>query len=75
MPMPHQGRTIVLDNGGHTVKAGFIEDRYPQILFNCAVRPKREKRLFIGDQLDQIIDYSNLFYRRPISKGAYFSLG
>jgi actin-related protein len=36
---------------------------------NCAVRPKREKRLFVADQMLSLPDFSNLFYRRPHDRG------
>jgi len=32
---------------------------------NCAVRPRKERRLFVGDQMSQLIDFSSLVYRRP----------
>ncbi len=35
---------------------------------NCATKPKRERRLFVGDQLDEIFDFTSLNYRRPFER-------
>ncbi len=40
-----------------------------KLIPNCATKPKRERRLFVGDQCDEIIDFSALNYRRPFERG------
>lgn len=61
---------VVLDNGAYSVKMGFGGQEAPQkVVQNCAVRPRREKKFFVADQLDQIIDMSACFYRRPLDRG------
>lgn len=61
---------LVIDNGGDTCKIGFAGQSQPtRLIPNYAVKPKRERRLFVADQIDQIVDFSSLYYRRPVEKG------
>lgn len=65
------GRSVVIDAGGYSLRVGAAGSESPVRSFpNCAVKPKRERRLFVGDQIDdQIIDHSSLHYRRPLNRG------
>ena len=38
------------------------------MLPNCAVRPKREKRFFVADQIDTLVDHSSLRWSRPFER-------
>ncbi len=60
---------LIVDNGGETLKAGWATSTKPKIIPNYAVKPKREKKLYVADQLESVNDYSGLFYRRPMDKG------
>jgi len=62
--------TIILDNGGASIKFGFASDNEPKLIPNCVTKVKSERRRpFIGDQLDDCKDYSGLFYLLPCQKG------
>ena len=64
--------TLVVDNGAFTIKAGFVKSS-PQpedchIVPNCVARD-REKRVWIGSQLDKCQDFGEIAFRRPVEKG------
>jgi len=67
-------QTLVLDNGAYTIKAGFASEA-PQledckVIPNCIARSFRDKRFYIGSQLDhECKDYGELQIRRPVEKG------
>lgn len=72
-------RTIILDNGAHSIKAGFssaattaepnpAEDCH--IIANCIARSQRDKRTYIGPELlDECWDFGELAFRRPVERG------
>uniref|UniRef100_A0A7S0DQY0 Actin-related protein 6 n=1 Tax=Amorphochlora amoebiformis TaxID=1561963 RepID=A0A7S0DQY0_9EUKA len=61
---------IVMDNGGYTCKFGLGGQAEPhRVVSNCAIKPKRERRFFVADQIDEILDFSQVYYRRPCEKG------
>ncbi|KAK4956483.1 Actin-related protein 6 [Elasticomyces elasticus] len=70
-------RTLVLDNGAHTIKAGYsshLTSHQPTpsdctIITNCIARSTRDKRTYIGPELTTCLDYGELAYRRPVEKG------
>eukprot|EP00466_Bigelowiella_natans_P012801 jgi/Bigna1/46738/estExt_Genewise1.C_60276 len=63
-------QVVVLDNGGYTCKAGIGgQDQPLRVLPNCAVKPKRERRFFLADQIDDILDLSQVIYKRPCERG------
>ncbi|KAI9472348.1 MAG: actin-related protein 6-like protein [Benjaminiella poitrasii] len=66
MPAP----TIILDNGAHTMKVG-ISSEYstPRLVPNAIARGKKDKRQYIGHELDDCTDASSLYYRLPFEKG------
>ncbi|KAF9257152.1 actin-related protein Arp6 [Marasmius fiardii PR-910] len=65
--------TIVLDNGGHTIKAGLVTSHdkkpYPHLIPNAIVRSKGDKTTYFGHELEKCKDYSSLHYRLPLEKG------
>ncbi|CAL3961877.1 hypothetical protein PZA11_000807 [Diplocarpon coronariae] len=65
-------RTLVVDNGSYTIKAGFssptIESPAPSIIPNCLARD-REKKVYIGSQLSLCKDFGDIVFRRPMEKG------
>jgi actin-related protein 6 len=68
-------RTLIIDNGGHTMKAGFASGTVaeevlprPSIIPNGLARD-REKKVYVGSQLSQCPDLNEIAFRRPIEKG------
>jgi len=67
-------RTLILDNGAHSIKAGFSSSSDPatddcHIIPNCIARSQRDKRTYIGQELTHCADFGELQYRRPVEKG------
>src|ERR1700761_7671808 len=64
--------TLVIDNGAHTIKAGFAtaapNAQDCRIIPNCIARD-REKKVWIGSQLEQCKDFGEMAFRRPVEKG------
>jgi actin-related protein 6 len=78
---PSFTRTLVLDNGGYTIKAGFVaageqpgssdamtEDEEPRVIPNCIARD-RSKRIYVASDLERCRDFSEMQFRRPVEKG------
>ncbi|KAK7959952.1 Actin-related protein 6 [Apiospora aurea] len=67
-------RTLVLDNGAHTLKAGYVTDddattdETPTVIPNCIARDA-DRRVYVGHELDQCKDFSEIAFRRPVEKG------
>ncbi|KAI9053209.1 hypothetical protein LZ554_002176 [Drepanopeziza brunnea f. sp. 'monogermtubi'] len=69
-------RTLVVDNGSYTLKAGFSSPSTetstptstPSIIPNCLARD-REKNVYIGSQLSSCKDFGDIVFRRPMEKG------
>ena len=72
-------RTLILDNGAHTIKGGFssaTEDSEPDtekdchVIANCIARSTRDKRTYVGSELlDECWDFGELAFRRPVERG------
>lgn len=70
MPVADTSDTLVLDNGGCSIKAGFSSQSSPRIIPNAIMKAKSEKRrAFIGDQIEDCRDLSSLFFMLPFQKG------
>ncbi|KOS19964.1 Actin-related protein 6 [Escovopsis weberi] len=64
-------KTLVLDNGAWTLKAGFVLDGHisePRTIPNCIARD-RSRKVYVGAELSQCKDYSEIQFRRPVEKG------
>ncbi|KAI5860898.1 Actin/actin-like protein [Durotheca rogersii] len=64
-------RTLVLDNGAHTIKAGYVMGEAvdePRVIPNCIARD-RYKNIYVGSELSNCTDFSEVAFRRPIEKG------
>lgn len=79
-PPPAAGlspNTLILDNGAHTIKAGFSSfnaTNQPSpdschIIPNTIALSKRDKRTYIGSELDSCEDFGEVAFRRPVEKG------
>ena len=71
-PPPPQA-TLVVDNGGYTIKAGFAGDASgppvtPVVVPNCIARD-RQRRTYIGAELAQCRDFGEAVFRRPVDRG------
>lgn len=64
-------RTLVVDNGAYTIKAGFVtkspsyNDCY--LIPNCIAR-SRDRRSLVGTQLESCRDFGGMAFRRPVEK-------
>lgn len=71
--IPH--KTLVLDNGAYTLKAGLVplatEPAYDDctVIPNCIARSLRDKRTYIASELASCKDFGELAFRRPVEKG------
>ncbi|KAN0111133.1 Actin/actin-like protein [Hyaloscypha variabilis] len=69
---PPPAKTLVLDNGAYTIKAGVVQADVdtpaPSIIPNCLARD-RDKHTYVGSQLSSCKDFSEIVFRRPVEKG------
>ncbi|KAF3761596.1 Actin/actin-like protein [Cryphonectria parasitica EP155] len=71
VPPPRPSRTLVLDNGAHTIKAGFVTDDTvdePRVIPNCIARD-RARKTYVASGLDKCKDFGEISFRRPVEKG------
>ncbi|KAI9833150.1 MAG: hypothetical protein M1819_003772 [Sarea resinae] len=66
-------RTLVVDNGAYTIKAGFASpcpdpEKDCHVIPNCMAR-SRNKRVYVGAQLESCKDFGEMMFRRPMEKG------
>lgn len=69
-PPPHS-RTLVLDNGAYTIKAGYVtEDTIdePRVIPNCIARDA-DRKVYVGSELEKCKDFGEIAFRRPVEKG------
>jgi actin-related protein 6 len=71
-PPVRPSTTLVLDNGGYTLKAGFVHgtqaDEHPRVIPNCIARD-RDRKIYVGSDLDACRDFGEIQFRRPCEKG------
>ncbi|MCJ1310755.1 Actin- protein 6 [Agyrium rufum] len=70
---PWAPRTLVVDNGAYTIKAGFASES-PDVETECFEIPNciarsRERKTFVGAQLNCCDDFGEMVFRRPVEKG------
>lgn len=73
---PAINKTLVLDNGAYTLKAGLVATQSASpshddcsVMPNCIARSHRDKRTYIASELDECKDFGELAFRRPVEKG------
>jgi actin-related protein 6 len=69
-PMP-PSRTLVLDNGASTIKAGFVTEQEtdePRVIPNCIARD-RHRKTYVASELEKCKDFGEIAIRRPVEKG------
>ncbi|KAL6702762.1 Actin-related protein 6 [Coniothyrium glycines] len=68
-------KTLVLDNGAYALKAGLVvpssDPSYDDcsVILNCIARSARDKRTYIGSELEECKDFGELAFRWPVEKG------
>ncbi|KAF1842548.1 actin-domain-containing protein [Cucurbitaria berberidis CBS 394.84] len=68
-------KTLVLDNGAYTLKAGLVpanaNPTYDDctVTPNCIARSTRDKRTYMSSELASCKDFGELAFRRPVEKG------
>lgn len=68
-------KTLVLDNGAYTIKAGVVasgaKSTYEDctVIPNCIARSVRDKRTYVARELESCRDFGELAFRRPVEKG------
>ena len=68
-------KTLVLDNGAYSIKAGLVpsgvEYTYDEcsVIPNCIARSTRDKCTYVGAELNSCKDFGELAFRRPVEKG------
>lgn len=73
--------TFVLDNGAYTIKAGFASQADAtdtKRLAECSITPNclvksRDRKVYIGVESDQIAQWSEAVFRRPVEHGQIVS--
>ncbi|KAK5193835.1 Actin-related protein 6 [Exophiala xenobiotica] len=73
--------TFVLDNGGYTIKAGFAPSQPTpddEVLLNCRIIPNalvrsRDRKTYVGSQCEEITQWSEALFRRPVENGQVVS--
>jgi actin-related protein 6 len=66
-------KTLVIDNGAYTIKAGFVPASTPKpdschVIPNCLAR-SRDRKTYIGSELENCKDFGEMAFRRPVEKG------
>ena len=66
-------KTLVVDNGAYSIKAGFATSS-PNVENDCHIIPNcitrsRDKKIFVGAQLEKCRDFGEMSFRRPVEKG------
>ncbi len=69
--LPEQ--SLIVDNGAFNIKAGFATvsidlDQDCHVIPNCMARG-RDKRVWVGAQLENCKDFGEMAFRRPVEKG------
>lgn len=74
---PAINKTLVLDNGAYTLKAGLVFSNPTSIpsyndcsvIPNCIARSTRDKCSYTASELNSCKDFGELAFRRPVEKG------
>ena len=71
-PPSRPSTTLVLDNGGSTLKAGLVSADHqldePFIFPNCIARD-RYRKIYVAGNIEKCRDFSEIQFRRPVEKG------
>lgn len=70
-------RTLVVDPGAYTIKAGFSPSdptTAPDASKQCRVTPNciarsREHKTYVGSELERCVDFGEMVFKRPMERG------
>lgn len=65
---PKPANTLVLDNGGDTIKVGYSTADAPTVIPNTIARD-RARHVYVGSELSKCRDFGEIQFRRPMEKG------
>lgn len=68
---PQPTKTLVLDNGAYTIKAGYVAGDtidHPRVIPNCIARDA-DRKVYVGSELEKCKDFGEIAFRRPVEKG------
>lgn len=75
-PIGEPTRTLIIDNGGYTLKYGWSTDESPEILPNITARLKHQFTVLVGDELNQVQNPNSLYAStRSTERGIIVNLG
>eukprot|EP00911_Craspedida_sp_UC1_P002302 UC1_evm5s1739 len=61
--------SVVLDNGAHTLKAGFASEGIPREVPNAVMKMKGSRALYVGDAIEQASGRSGVYFDSPFEAG------
>ncbi|KAJ1658319.1 Actin- protein 6 [Dispira simplex] len=62
--------TLVLDNGSHAIKLGFMGTQFePQTVPNLVGRNRRTGQIYMADEIDEHATWNHIMVRSPFEKG------
>lgn len=70
--------TLVLDNGGASIKAGFVSDggkgdgdaaSPPHRVIPNYIARDRHKKIYVASEMEKCKDFGEMAFRRPVEKG------
>lgn len=64
-------KTLIIDNGAYSIKAGFSSingPMTPRVIPNCIARD-RDRHTYTGSDLEKCKDFGEISFRRPVEKG------
>ncbi|KAK0387529.1 hypothetical protein NLU13_3775 [Sarocladium strictum] len=70
-PSSRPTNTLVVDNGGSTIKAGLVKGTAvpePSVIPNCIARD-RGRKIYVASELNKCRDFGEIQFRRPVEKG------
>jgi actin-related protein 6 len=62
-------KTLILDNGGGSIKAGFVDDDIPITITNATAKVPKSMQYLVGEQIDKCQNGSLLQFTRPFERG------
>lgn len=67
-------RTLVIDAGAYTLKAGFATpspdlQQDCRVIPNCLAKSARDNKTYTASQLESCLDFGEMQFRRPVQKG------
>jgi len=66
-------KCLVMDNGSFTIKCGWRTDKSPELVPNWIMRPKDRRKTYVGRQMEQCKELSNIHITTPFQKGYLFN--